>query len=114
MVALYLAFYLAFFLFYLSSEVNMDDGSSHYRAHAEDPEDPEEFLHGVIRGEITYVPPLAPEYAGVDLEDLGADEDDVDSWMNPSATEGLEIDPFDDEGQTNNDAGVYIYLASSD
>jgi hypothetical protein len=60
----------------------MDDGSSHYRAHAEDPEDPEEFLHGVIRGEITYVPPLAPEYAGVDLEDLGADEDDVDSWMN--------------------------------
>ena len=107
MVALYLAFYLAFFLFYLSSEVNMDDDSSHHRALAEDPE---EFLHGVIRGEITYVPPLAPEYAGVDL-DLGADEDDVDSWMNPSATEGLEIDPFDDEGQTNNDAGVYIYLA---
>ena len=89
----------------------MDDGSSHHRAHAEDPE---EFLHGVIRGEITCVPPLAPEYAGVDLEDLGADEDDVDSWMNPSATEGLEIDPFDDEGQTNNDAGVYIYLASGD
>ena len=78
MVALYLAFYLAFFLFYLSSEVNMD-GSSHHRANAEYPEDPEEFLHGVIRGDIAYVPPLAPEDAGVDLEeDLGADEDDVD------------------------------------
>ena len=87
MVALYLAFYLAFFLFYLSSEVNMD-GSSHHRANAEDPEDPEEFLHGVIRVDIAYVPPLAPEDAGVDLEeDLGADEDDVDSWMNPSGGE---------------------------
>jgi hypothetical protein len=100
---LYLAFYLAFFLFYLSSEVNMDDGSSHHRAHADVPEDPEEFLHGVIRGDITYV----PEYAG-------DDEDDVDSWMNPSATEGLELDPFDDEGQTNKDSGVYIYLGSGD
>ena len=107
MVALYLAFYLAFFLFYLFSEVNMDDGSSHHRAHGEDPE---EFLHGVIRGEITYVPPPALEDAGVDLEeDLGADEDDVDSWMNPTGGEGLEIDPFDDEGQTNNDAKVYIF-----
>ena len=79
------------------------DGS-HHRA-----KDPEEFLSAVIRGEITYVPPPAPEDTGVDLEeDLGADEDDVNSWMNPSGGEGLEIDPFD-EGQTNNDDQVYIY-----
>ena len=109
MVALYLAFYLVFFLFYLSSEVNMD-GSSHHRANAEDPE---EFLHGVIRGEITYVPPHVPEVAGVDL---GADEDDVDSWMNPSGGEGQEIEPFDDEGPLNDtptSMGMHVINASS-
>ena len=90
------------------------DGS-HHRAHAEDPEDPEEFLSAVIRGEITYVPPPDPEDAGVDLEeDLGADED-VNSWMNPSGGEGLGIDldegqtNNDDEGQINSDGQVYIY-----
>ena len=45
----------------------MDDGSDH-RANADVREDPEEFFHAIIRGEITYVPPPGDdEDARVDL-----------------------------------------------
>ena len=77
----------------------MDDGSDH-RANAEEnvPEDPEEYFHALVRGEIEYVPPPSEDLdGGVDLDD-----ETVNSWMNTSG-DGMEmIDPFN-EGQTNND-----------
>jgi hypothetical protein len=76
------------------------DGS-HHRANADVPEDPEEYISALIRGDIPYVQEDAPEDAGVDLEeDLGEDED-PSSFLNTSG-DGMEIDLFD-EGQTNND-----------
>ena len=79
------------------------DGS-YQRANPDD----EEYLNGMIRGEIQYV----PEDAG---EDLGEDED-PSSYLNLSG-EGMEVETFDegqtnndDEGQTNIDGEVYIYI----
>ena len=77
-----------------------------------DPRHPEEFLFGMIR-ENVYV-----HQEGADREDLGVAgrkgvgregageaelEDDVSSFLNPSG-DGMEIEMFDDEGQTNTDA----------
>jgi hypothetical protein len=72
-----------------------------------DPHQPEEFLFGIIRGEHVYV-----HQEGADQEDPdvaireGAREDereeDVSSFLNPSG-DGMEIETFDDEGQTNTD-----------
>ena len=82
------------------------DGS-YQRANPDD----EEYLNGMIRGEIQYVPEDAGEDAG---EDLGEDED-PSSYLNLSG-EGMEVETFDegqtnndDEGQTNIDGEVYIY-----
>ena len=92
----------------------MDDGSDH-RTNAEEdvPEDPEEYFHTLVRGEIKYVPPPGEDLdGGVDLDD-----ETVNSWMNTSVG-GMEIDPFyegqtnnNDEGQlqTNIDGEVYTY-----
>jgi hypothetical protein len=70
-----------------------------------DPHQPEEFLFGIIHGEHVYVP-----QEGADREDPrvavgeGAGEnereEDVSSFLNPSG-DGMEIEMFDDEGQTN-------------
>ena len=87
------------------------DGS-YQRANPDD----EEYLNGMIRGEIQYVPEDAGEDAGKDPgEDPGEDED-PSSFLNPSG-EGMEIEMFDegqtnndDEGQTNIDGEVYIYI----
>ena len=76
----------------------MDDGSDHH-ANAEEnmPEDPEEFFHALVRGDIAYVPPPGEDLdGGVDLDD-----ETVNSWMNPDG-DGMEIDLLN-EGQTNND-----------
>jgi hypothetical protein len=75
-----------------------------------DPHQPEEYLMGMTRGEHLYVP-----QEGADREDPrvavgegasreGAEEDegkeDVLLFLNPSG-DGMEIEMFDDEGQTN-------------
>ena len=72
------------------------DGS-YQRANPDD----EEYLNGMIRGEIQYVP-----------EDAG---ENPSSYLNPSG-DGMEVETFDegqtnndDEGQTNIDGEVYIY-----
>jgi hypothetical protein len=66
----------------------------------------------MIRGEHMYVPqPGAyredPGIVGEDAGREGAGEDereeDVSSFLNPSG-DGMEIETFDDEGQTNTDA----------
>jgi hypothetical protein len=72
-----------------------------------DPHQPKEFLFGIIRGEHVYV-----HQEGADREDPrvavgeGAGEDkheeDVSSFLNPFG-DGMEIEMFDDEGQTNTD-----------
>ena len=94
----------------------MDDGSDQ-RANAEEnmAEDPEEFFHALVRGDIAYVPPPGEDLdGGVDLDD-----ETVNSWMNPDG-DGMEIDLLnegqtnnDDEGrqlQTNTDGEVYIHI----
>jgi hypothetical protein len=74
-----------------------------------DPSHPEEFLYGIIHGEHVYV-----HQEGADREDPGEGagregarederEDDVSSFLNPSG-DGMDIETFDDEGQTNTDA----------
>jgi hypothetical protein len=68
-----------------------------------DPSHPEEFLYGMIHGENVYV-----HQEGADREDLGVAgregaEEDVSSFLNPSG-DGMEIETFDDEGQTNTNA----------
>jgi hypothetical protein len=78
-----------------------------------DPSHPEEFLYGMICSENIYV-----HQEGADREDLGVAgkegvgregagedelEEDVSSYLNPSG-DGMEIETFDDEGQTNTDA----------
>jgi hypothetical protein len=73
-----------------------------------DPSHPEEFLYGMIHGENVYV-----HQEGVYQEDPGVAgregvgeaelEEDVLSFLNPS-DDGMEIETFDDEGQTNTDA----------
>jgi hypothetical protein len=86
-----------------------------------DPSHPEEFLYGMIRGENVYVhqegadredPGVAgredPRVAGregVGREGAGEDEleEDVSSFLNPSGDE-MEIETFDDEGQTDTNA----------
>jgi hypothetical protein len=86
-----------------------------------DPSHPEEFLYGMIRGENVYVHQEGadredPEVAGredpgvasregVSREGAGEDEleEDVSSFLNPSG-DGMEIETFDDEGQTDTDA----------
>jgi hypothetical protein len=61
------------------------------------PEDPEEYLRGMIRGEIPYV----QKEAG---EDAGYQEEDVSSFLNLPG-DRMEIEMFD-KGQTNNDDEV--------
>jgi hypothetical protein len=86
-----------------------------------DPSHPEEFLYGMIRGENVYVhlegadredPGVAgredPRVAGregVGQEGAGEAEleEDVLSFLNPSG-DGMEIEMFDDTGQTNTNA----------
>jgi hypothetical protein len=78
-----------------------------------EPSHPAEFLYGIIRGEHVYV-----HQEGADREVLGVaigegagregaredeHEEDVLSFLNPSG-DGMEIEMFDDKGQTNNDA----------
>ena len=81
------------------------------------PVDPEEYLRAVIRGEIPYVTEDAGEEHGEDGgeengED-GGEEADVSSFLNLTG-DGMEIVPTnnDDEGQTNIDGQVYIYILS--
>jgi hypothetical protein len=72
-----------------------------------DPRQPKEFLFGIIRGEHIYV-----HQEGADREDPGVAvgegarederEEDVSSFLNPFG-DGIEIQMFDDEGQTNID-----------
>jgi hypothetical protein len=77
-----------------------------------DPRQPEEFLYGIIHGEHVYV-----HQEGADREDPrvavgegvgreGAREDEREEnvllFLNPSG-DGMEIETFDDEGQTNTD-----------
>ena len=75
------------------------DGSYDRTNAADVPEDPEEFYHAMIRGEITYVPPHDDQDDGIELLET---EEAIKSWMNASG-DGMEIDLGDDEGQTNND-----------
>jgi hypothetical protein len=73
-----------------------------------DPSHPKEFLYGMIRGANVYVHQECAdrEDPGVACRE-GAEEDeleeDVSSFLNPSG-DGMEIETFDDEGQTNTDA----------
>jgi hypothetical protein len=77
-----------------------------------DPRHPEEFLYGMIR-ENVFVPQEGADredsevagQEGVRREGAGEDEleDDVSSFLNPSG-DGMEMEMFDDEGQTNTDA----------
>jgi hypothetical protein len=88
-----------------------------------DPSHPEEFLYGMIRGENVYVhqegadreEPGVAGREGVGREGVGREgvgregaredelEEDVSSFLNPFG-DGMEIEMFDDEGQTNTDA----------
>jgi hypothetical protein len=78
-----------------------------------DPSHPEEFLYGIIRGVHIYVhqegadreDPRVASREGTGREGAGEDEreEDVLSFLNPSG-DGMEIETFDDEGQTNTDA----------
>jgi hypothetical protein len=73
---------------------------------------PEDFLMGMIGGEYVYVPEEGADREGTgvaveegagqegDGEDEG--EEDVSSFLNPFG-DGMEIEMFDDEGQTNSD-----------
>jgi hypothetical protein len=71
---------------------------------------PKDFMMGVIRGEIPYVPKDAREGA------REGEEEDISSFLNPSS-DRMEIEIFD-EGQTNNNderqlqknSKVYIYI----
>jgi hypothetical protein len=73
-----------------------------------DPSHPEEFLYGMIRENAIYV-----HQEGADRENPGVAgregageaelEEDVSSFLNPSG-DGMEIETFNDEGQTNTDA----------
>jgi hypothetical protein len=75
-----------------------------------DPHQPKEFLFGIIRGEHVYVPqegadredPGVAVGEGADQEGASEDvrEEDVSSFLNPSG-DRMEIETFDDEGQTN-------------
>jgi hypothetical protein len=77
-----------------------------------DPHQPEEFLMGIIRGEHLYVPQEGADREGTEVavgegfDREGAEEDegeeDVSSFLNPYG-DGMEIEMFDDEGQTNTD-----------
>jgi hypothetical protein len=78
-----------------------------------DPSHPEEFLYGMIRGENIYVhqegadreDPGVASQKGVGREGAGEAklEEDVLLFLNPSG-DGMEIETFDDKGQTNTDA----------
>jgi len=82
-------------------------------------EDPEEYLRAVIRGDIPYVTEDAGEEHGEDGGEDGGEENgedggeeaDVSSFLNLTG-DGMEIVPTnnDDEGQTNIDGQVYIYI----
>jgi hypothetical protein len=71
-----------------------------------DPHQPEEFLFGIIRGEHVYVPQEGADREGTGVgagrEGVREDEheEDVSSFLNPSS-DGMEIEMFDEEGQTN-------------
>jgi hypothetical protein len=77
-----------------------------------DPSHPEELLYGIIRGEHVNVhqegadreDPRVAVGEGAGREGAGEDEheEDVSSFLNPSS-DGMEIEIFDDEGQTNTD-----------
>jgi hypothetical protein len=77
-----------------------------------DPRHPEEFLFGMIH-ENVYVhqegaereDPGVAGREGVSREGAGEAEleEDVSSFLNPSG-DGMEIETFDDEGQTNTDS----------
>jgi hypothetical protein len=77
-----------------------------------DPRQPEEFLFGIIRGEHVYVhqeggdredPEVGfGEHAGQEGAGEDEHEEDVSSFLNPSG-DRMEIETFDDEGQTNTD-----------
>jgi hypothetical protein len=77
-----------------------------------DPHQPEEYLMGMIRGEHLYVPQegadredprvLVGEGAGREGAREDEREEDVSSFLNPSG-DGMEIETFDNEGQTNTD-----------
>jgi hypothetical protein len=77
-----------------------------------DPSHPKEFLYGMIRGENVYVhqeganreDPGVADREGVGREGAGEAEveEDVLSFLNPSG-DRMEIETFDDEGQTNTD-----------
>ena len=71
--------------------------------------DEEEYLRGMIRGEIPYVPEDAGEEHGEEDGEDGGEEEDVSSFVNLTG-DGMEILPtnIDDEGQTNIDGQVYI------
>jgi hypothetical protein len=83
-----------------------------------DPHQPEEFLMGMIRGEHLYVPqegadredPGVATGEGSSREGAGEDEgeQDVSSFLNPSG-DRMEIEMYDDEGQTNTDGEVYRF-----
>jgi hypothetical protein len=70
--------------------------------------DPEEFLYGMINENARYVhqedaDQEDPRVAGREGAEEAELEDDVSSFLNPSG-DGMEIETFDDEGQTNTDA----------
>jgi hypothetical protein len=77
-----------------------------------DPRQPEEFLFSIIRGEHVYVhqegayreDPGVATGEGAGREGVGEDEceEDVSSFLKPSG-DGMEIETFDDKGQTNID-----------
>jgi hypothetical protein len=59
---------------------------------------PEEYMMGIIRGEIPYVQEGEEDVGECARE---GEEEDVSSFLNPSG-DGMEIEMFD-EGKTNND-----------
>jgi hypothetical protein len=73
-----------------------------------DPSHPEEFLYGMIHENAIYVHQEGaerkdPRVAGREGAREAELEEDVSSFLNPFSDE-MEIETFDDEGQTNTDA----------